>query len=143
MLKMTHPRSLKMKKLYVLRTVSLCMGLAFGVAAFSVSAQQGASMHGMDMSASADAGSNSSTSAFEKADKEMMAKMSSPPYTGDADKDFVSHMIPHHEGAVEMARVQLKYGKDPELRRLAKNIIKAQHDEIAFMQRWQAKHGGK
>jgi len=73
----------------------------------------------------------------------MMKGMSAPEYTGDADKDFVSHMIPHHQGAIEMAEVELKYGKDPELKRLAKNIINAQHDEIGFMQRWQAKHGGK
>ncbi|MBB5443110.1 uncharacterized protein (DUF305 family) [Paraburkholderia sp. WSM4177] len=70
--------------------------------------------------------------------------MSSPPHTGDADKDFVSHVIPHHQGAIEMAEVELmKYDKDPELKRLARNIINAQHDEIGFMQRWQAKHGGK
>lgn len=72
-----------------------------------------------------------------------MKGMSSLPYTGDADKDFVSHMMPHHQGANEMAKVELKYGKDPELERLARNIINAQHDEIGFMQRWQAKHGGK
>ncbi|MGF6303211.1 uncharacterized protein (DUF305 family) [Paraburkholderia sp. WC7.3d] len=52
-------------------------------------------------------------------------------------------MIPHHRGAIEMAEVELKYGKDPELKRLARNIINAQHDESGFMQRWQAKHGGK
>jgi uncharacterized protein (DUF305 family) len=73
----------------------------------------------------------------------MMKGMSAPAYTGDADKDFVSHMIPHHQGAIEMAEAELKYGKDPELKRLAKNIINAQHDEIGFMERWQAKHGGK
>jgi uncharacterized protein (DUF305 family) len=72
----------------------------------------------------------------------MMQDMSAD-YTGNADKDFVAHMIPHHQGAIEMAQVELKYGKDPELKRLARNIIKAQHDEIAFMKSWQAKHGVK
>jgi uncharacterized protein (DUF305 family) len=42
-----------------------------------------------------------------------------------------------------MAKVELKYGKDPELKRLAARIIKAQDDEIRFMQTWQAKHGGE
>ena len=65
------------------------------------------------------------------------------PYTGDADKDFVAHMIPHHEGAVSMAEVLLKHGKDPELRKMAREIIKAQDKEIAFMKKWQARNGVK
>lgn len=53
--------------------------------------------------------------------------------TGDIDKDFVALMIPHHESAVEMARVYLKHGKDPELRRLAENVVASQEDEIRQM----------
>jgi uncharacterized protein (DUF305 family) len=49
-------------------------------------------------------------------------------------------MIPHHEGAVEMAKVELKYGKDAKLRKLAKDIIAAQEKEIAFMKQWLAAH---
>ncbi len=66
-----------------------------------------------------------------------------PPNTPATPTGIVAHMIPHHQGAIEMAQAELKYGKDPEIKRLARNIIKAQHDEIAFMQRWQEKHGGK
>ncbi|CAE6758515.1 hypothetical protein R69927_01745 [Paraburkholderia domus] len=132
-----------MKNLRAFRALCLFSGITFALAAAPVYAQQGASMPGMNMSGSADAGASASTKAFKAVDEKMMQDMESPPYTGDADKDFVAHMIPHHQGAVEMAQVQLKYGKDPELKRLARNIIKAQHDEIAFMQRWQAKHGVK
>jgi uncharacterized protein (DUF305 family) len=81
-----------------------------------------------------------STEAFKAADKSMMAGMSSAAYTGNADRDFVAHMIPHHEGAVEMAKVELKYGKDAKLRKLAKDIIAAQDKEIAFMKQWLAAH---
>lgn len=60
--------------------------------------------------------------------------------TGDADKDFAGLMLPHHQGAVEMAQIELQYGKDPVLRALAEAIVKAQQDEIALMKKWQADH---
>jgi uncharacterized protein (DUF305 family) len=132
-----------MKNLRAFRTLCLFSGLTFGVAAMPVHAQQAPAMHGMQMSDSQQGAAGESTRAFKAADDKMMRDMSAPEYTGDADKDFVAHMIPHHQGAIEMAQVELKYGKDPQLKHLAQNIIKAQHDEIAFMRRWQAKHGGK
>lgn len=60
--------------------------------------------------------------------------------TGNTDKDFVLNMVPHHEGAVAMAKVQLEHGKDPELRKLAEDIIKAQDKEIEFMKAWLEKN---
>jgi uncharacterized protein (DUF305 family) len=125
------------------RIVTVCAAVALILPAGSTLAQQGASMPGMNMGSASDAGSTGSTEGFKSADQKMMQQMQAPPYTGNADKDFVAHMIPHHQGAVDMAEVELKYGKDPELKRLAKNIIKAQKEEIAFMQRWQAKHAAK
>ena len=61
--------------------------------------------------------------------------------TGDVDVDFVQSMIPHHQGAVEMAKIVLEYGKDPEIRKLAEEIVKAQETEIAFMVGWLKKNG--
>ncbi len=84
------------------------------------------------------------------ADKAMMdgmaamnRDMAKAPMTGDADKDFVAMMIPHHQGAIDMAEVELKYGKDPEIRKLARDIVAAQKKEIAQMKAWQAAHPAK
>lgn len=57
-------------------------------------------------------------------------------YTGDADADFVRGMIPHHQGAVDMAKVLLEHGSDPGLKRLAEEIIASQQKEISFMKNW-------
>lgn len=57
-------------------------------------------------------------------------------YTGDADVDFVEGMIPHHQGAIDMAEVVLKYGKDEQLKALAQRIIVAQEAEIGMMKAW-------
>lgn len=64
----------------------------------------------------------------------MMAKMHAE-YTGDVDRDFITMMIPHHQGAIDMAEAQLKYGRDEQLKRLSRAIVAKQRDEIAEMQR--------
>jgi hypothetical protein len=62
----------------------------------------------------------------------MMTAMSVAP-SGDVDQDFVAMMVPHHQGAIEMAQAQLRYGRNEQLRRLAQEIIVTQRDEIAAM----------
>jgi uncharacterized protein (DUF305 family) len=97
----------------------------------------GGQMSGMQMGAGK-AGDAPSTTAYKQAMDKMHHGMMVP-YTGNADRDFVAGMIPHHQGAVEMAQVELKYGTDPDLRKLAQDIVAAQEKEIAFMKAWQAK----
>lgn len=63
----------------------------------------------------------------------MMKDMHDPGYTGQPDSDFLAMMIPHHEGAVEMARLVLIHGRDPMVRQLAEDIIASQTVEIAAM----------
>ncbi|GJE54872.1 CopM family metallochaperone [Methylobacterium thuringiense] len=64
----------------------------------------------------------------------MHAEMAVPPST-DPDRDFAAMMIPHHQGAVDMAKAELAYGQDPVLRRLAQGIIVEQQQEIEVMRR--------
>lgn len=65
----------------------------------------------------------------------MMSDMHGPGYTGDADVDFLAMMIPHHAGAVDMARLVLQHGRDPATRQLAEEIIAGQTIEIDGMAR--------
>jgi uncharacterized protein (DUF305 family) len=95
-------------------------------------------MAGMDHSAMAPANASESTKAYETTMAGMMKGMMTTP-TGKPDLDFVQGMIPHHQGAIDMANVVLQFGKDPEVKTLAQGIVKAQQSEIAFMKEWLGK----
>ncbi len=104
-------------------------------------------MHGMmsggqhgGMSAQPKGDTGPSSLAFHGINAKMHGAMDIA-FTGNADVDFVKGMIPHHAGAVDMAKTVLAFGKDPEVRRLAEEIIKAQESEIALMQGWLKKNG--
>jgi uncharacterized protein (DUF305 family) len=60
--------------------------------------------------------------------------------SGNSDRDFVRLMLPHHQAAIDMAKAQLLYGKDPQMRRLAQEIITDQQSEIELMQLWLKQH---
>jgi DUF305 family protein family protein len=64
--------------------------------------------------------------------KKMMNDMAVAP-TGDVDADFVAMMVPHHQGAIDMAIAVLRHGRNPQIRRLAQEIIVTQQQEIAAM----------
>lgn len=94
----------------------------------SGSAMHGSGMPGMDVM---------TNNPFAAANARMMQDMHSNPPTGDVDYDFVVGMIPHHQGAVDMSEILLESGQaDSELAELAKEIITAQTDEMAFMESW-------
>jgi uncharacterized protein (DUF305 family) len=68
--------------------------------------------------------------------EKMHQAMASVESSGDGDVDFVRLMLPHHQAAIDMAKTQLIYGKDPQMRRLAQEIITDQQSEMALMHLW-------
>lgn len=125
------------------RRFAIIMGAVFLITALAVAGLQagtaGHSSHtGMDMSSGSSGSFAASTEkTFMQLMNDAMAVMDhgmkDAPMTGDPDHDFAAMMIPHHQGAIDMAKVELLYGKDPVLLRLAQEIIVAQDQEIALM----------
>jgi uncharacterized protein (DUF305 family) len=70
----------------------------------------------------------------------MHAAMASVGPSGEADIDFVRLMLPHHQAAIDMAKTELSYGKDPQMRRMAQEIITDQQSEIELMRMWLKQH---
>ncbi|MER8544284.1 DUF305 domain-containing protein [Mesorhizobium sp. M0684] len=81
-----------------------------------------------------------STEGYKAAMDKMHADMMAIEYSGNADVDFARGMIPHHQAAIDMAKIELAKGKDPEIRKLAEAVIAAQQAEIKQMQDWLAAH---
>jgi uncharacterized protein (DUF305 family) len=77
---------------------------------------------------------------MEQAMEKMHAGMASIKASGDDDADFVRLMLPHHQAALDMAKAELRYGRDPQMRRLAQEIVTDQQSEIELMQLWLKRH---
>ena len=96
---------------------------------------------GHDTHAAQEASADSpSTIGYKAAMETMHRDMAAQVYTGNADIDFVRGMIPHHQAAIDMAKVLLEHGNDPEMRKLAEAVIAAQEKEIGDMEKWLAAH---
>ena len=115
------------------------LALALFASAALASSHGGHSGHG-GHGGHAGHGDAPSTKAYMEANAAMHHGMAIE-FTGDADVDFARGMIPHHQGAIDMAKVVLEHGKDPELRKLAEEIIAAQESEITFLREWLEKSG--
>ena len=122
----------------IVTALGLALALPLAVSAHAEGAMEGHSGHAM--SATADAAP--STTAYIDANAKMHEAMAID-FTGDADVDFVRGMIGHHQGAIDMAKIVLENGADPEVRKLAQNVIAAQTAEIDWMRKWLDAHAPK
>lgn len=125
----------------VVTALGLALALPLAATAHAEGAMEGHSGHMMSAeTATADAAP--STTAYIDANAKMHQAMAID-FTGDADVDFVRGMIGHHQGAIDMAKIVLENGADPEVRKLAQNVISAQTAEIDWMQKWLETHAPK
>lgn len=122
-----------MVSIRILLLAAILGGLAF--VPQSAGAQQDHQHHGTDSGPASSDAAMAYASANEKMHRDMAIKM-----TGDPDADFVRGMIPHHQGAVDMAKIVLQYGKDPAVKKLAEQVIASQETEISWMKEWLAKN---
>lgn len=115
------------------RTIAAAAIVLLCATSFASSQEMKGHDHSTMKMGSADA--SASTRAYQAANAKMHEGMAIE-FSGDADVDFARGMIAHHQGAIDMAKVEIEHGKDPKLRALAEEIIKAQEAEIADMQAW-------
>ena len=125
--------TLRKKTLAIATVISL-----IGVSA-AIAQMQGADMQKMMQMMNPAPNDSASTKDFKQAHMDMMKNMNME-FSGDADVDFARSMIPHHQGAINMAKIELKYGKDPELRQMAEKMIKDQEKEQKDLQAFLQKH---
>jgi hypothetical protein len=122
---------------YVVLAAGLLVATATGLARYG---RHGGHDHAGPGAATAPICSGAATGATDRFAQEMgramaamMRDMHASPATGDPDRDFLAMMVPHHQGAVDMARLVLAHGRDPLTRQLAEHILATQQVEIVAM----------
>ena len=123
----------------LLSCAAITVALGTAAVAQSQNEHQGMDMQKMMQEMMPKANDPASTKDLKEVHMKMMKSMHQT-FTGTPDVDFVRGMIPHHQGAIDMAKVQIKHGKDPEIRKMAQKIIDDQEREIAEMQAWLKKN---
>ncbi len=112
--------------------------LSLGIAGFAIAQTNPHAGHAQMAQKDNSASTQEYLAANDKMHKDMNIE-----FSGNSDVDFFKGMIPHHQGAIDMAKVVLKHGKDLETKKMAQEIIAAQEKEIAFMKAWLAKKAVK
>ncbi|GEO42777.1 hypothetical protein SAE02_69250 [Skermanella aerolata] len=116
-----------------LQRFTLPLALSVALAAAPVMAQQSQGMqHDMP--------NTPASRAYMQSMENMNKAMMSQPMTGDADHDFASMMRLHHQAAVDMAKVEIQYGKDPEMKKMAEKVVADQSKEIKELSTWLERH---
>ena len=129
------PKFIMMAALGAATALGIVLGITLGGVVYAQQGNMGGDMR-HQMSSQMSSGASATDDSFdaqmgramERMDQDMMVKPS-----GNYDRDFAAMMVPHHQGAVDMARIELQFGKDPVLRRLAQAIIVEQLQEIQVM----------
>ena len=117
------------------------LAAAVGLALLAIGGEQAAAQHEPQHAMPAPGAAMDPADQAYEAAMEHMHRAMAIDLTGDPDADFAHAMTPHHQGAIDMARVVLEYGSDSEIRRLANEVITAQEGEIAFLRQWLERKG--
>ena len=121
-----------------IRTLSFLVGtLSLGLAAGPTAGQNAEQQHAAGQQAPGIMSMHGA--AMQRAMQRMQQGMDMPS-SGNQDVDFARMMIPHHQGAIDMAKAEFADGKDPQLRQMAEEVIAAQEREIAILQAWLKQH---